>query len=259
LPSRPRIGEGIRPTTSKPTEATRAPMSSHTARCTASSRTTPFLACAGPASNCGFTRGEQRHDRRQHELQRDEAHIGDEEVDRLGNENAVEAAGIRRFEAHDPRITASFGWSWPWPTSTAYTLSAPPVRSTSVKRQSRRRDRGRAARADQSRRRRAPPRASRRRARPRDAAPRRRSPLRPGPDPKPSRPAFRRPSRARPRSPPAPWRGSRRSRARRGEDRRAGGASPALATEGELRQPNPLSSAGGRPTFRPASTAEERP
>ncbi len=28
---------------------------------------------------------------------------------------------------------ASFGWSWPWPTSTAYTLSAPRLRSTSVK------------------------------------------------------------------------------------------------------------------------------
>src|SRR5829696_1950422 len=42
--------------------------------------------------------------RRQHQLQRDEAHVDDGEVDRVRNQSPVDAADIRLLQRHDPRI-----------------------------------------------------------------------------------------------------------------------------------------------------------
>ena len=73
----------------------------------------PFFSAARPASNCGLTRaheprarrGEVKR-RREHEFQRDEADIADDEPTGSGISEAVEIARIGALERDDPGIAA---------------------------------------------------------------------------------------------------------------------------------------------------------
>ena len=88
--------------------------SAQTASCSAGSRTTPPLpTCPLPTSNCGLIsatsrglRPRQRQRRRQHQPQRDEARIADDEIDRLGNLGRRQVPRIGPLEHDDPRVGA---------------------------------------------------------------------------------------------------------------------------------------------------------
>ena len=73
----------------------------------------PFFRCFGPASNCGLIsatscagRRSSRIERRQHQLERDEADIDRGEIRRLGETRRIERADVGLLERDDRRMAA---------------------------------------------------------------------------------------------------------------------------------------------------------
>ena len=101
LPSAPRTGEKVRCSTSSPL-ACIAPMTlSITSRCTPASLTTPLGPPPRPGLELGFDQAyemsagfHQRNHRGENFLQRDESHVNDDPVHRLGQIAGFQVAGV---------------------------------------------------------------------------------------------------------------------------------------------------------------------
>ncbi len=114
LPEPPAIGEGDdiaqRASLAGP-PSSRARSARPAARAAGSRTMPPLPTAARPASNCGLIERDQpcagpgeRKRNGQRLGQRDEAHVGDDGADRLGDERAIEPARVAALERDDARV-----------------------------------------------------------------------------------------------------------------------------------------------------------